>query len=383
MAKIKPVALRLSLCVALALVGVGTAERSPNFVHAPGSPFRLGDKPNDLAVADANGDGSPDLLSVNAGDRALGVLLGNGRGGFRPASGSPFAASEPLHLLAAADFNSDKRIDVAATGHDSSGVTILLGDGNGGFTVAPGSPFAAFVGVKPHNHGLAAGDVNGDGKQDLTVGHQDIGAIAVLLGDGRGGFAAAQGSPSRIGRGFYPHALGDMNGDGRVDVVAPDILGSAIVVALGDGRGGFAVANGSPFRVKPRPFFVLLEDINGDSRLDVIATHDDIDDVAVLLGDGRGGLSAAPGFHAGHRGWTTAAADLDADGRKDLLIAGMQGVKGFLGNGKGGFTPSPEWSMTAPRATWKLAVADVTRDGKPDVAFLDVDGGTVSVMLHR
>jgi hypothetical protein len=360
-----------------------SSEQATNFVSAPGSPFRIGAKPNDVVVADANGDGAPDLLSANAGDRAIGVLLGDGRGGFRPAAGSAFAAGETPHLLVAADFDSDRRIDVAVTGHDSNSVTILLGDGGGGFRLAPASPFAAFSGIKPHNHGLAAGDVNGDGRPDLTLGHQDAGVIGVLLGDGHGGFVPAQGSPFRLGRGFYPHALGDMNGDGSLDVVAPDILGSAIVVGLGDGRGGFAVAGGSPVRVKPRPYFVLLEDVNSDGRLDAIATHDDIDDTDVLLGDGRGGLTAASGFHAGHRGWTTAAADLNADGRKDLVIAGTGGLKAFLGNGKGEFTHSPEWSLATPRATWKVAVADFNRDGKPDIAFLDGDGGTVSVLLHR
>jgi hypothetical protein len=378
-----PAALRLSLCLVLAAVGVMAGRQVPNFAPAPGSPFKVGDRPGDIAIADVNGDGAPDLLSANAGDRALAVLLGDRRGNFRPAAGSPFAAGEALHLIVAADFNADKKIDVAVTGHDSNAATVLLGDGRGGFTLAAGSPFAAFSGVKPHNHGLAAGDVNGDGKPDLTLGHQDAGAIAVLLGDGRGGFAPAQGSPFVVGRGFYPHALGDMNGDGRLDVVAPDIMGSAIVVALGDGRGGFTAARGSPLPLKPRPYFVLLEDVNGDKRLDAIATHDDLSEVDVLLGDGRGGLAAPRNFHAGQRGWTTAAADLNADGHEDLLIAGTDGVKAFLGNGKGEFTASAEWSLKTPRATWKLAAADVNGDGRPDFAFLDVDSGTVPVMLHR
>jgi hypothetical protein len=371
----------LSLLPVAALAAGMTVQPAGNFTPAPGTPFKMGDRPGNVVAADANGDGAPDLLSANAG--SVGVLLGNGRGAFRPAAGSPFAVSDDPHLLVTADFNADSKIDVAVTGHDSNGVTVLLGDGAGGFRTAQGSPFAAFSSVKPHNHGLAAGDVNGDGKPDVTMGHQDAGVIAVLLGDGRGSFAPAAGSPFRIGRGFYPHALGDVNGDGRIDVVAPDILGSAIVVAVGDGRGGFAAASGSPIAAKARPYFVLLDDVSHDGRLDVIATHDDSDEVDVLLGDGRGRFTAAPVLRSGSRGWTTVAADLDGDGRRDLVIAGMEGLKAFLGNGTGEFTHSPEWSVPTPRATWNLAAADFNRDGRPDLAFPDVDAGTVSVMLHR
>lgn len=380
---LRPAVLLFMLALATATVGMTVGQQATSFATAPGSPLKIDGKPTDLIALDANGDGAPDLLAANAANRTIDVLLGDGRGGFRAAAGSPFATGESGHLLAAADFNSDKRIDIALTGHDSNGVTILLGDGAGAFKVAPGSPFAAFTGVKPHNHGLAAGDVNGDGRPDLTLGHQEAGGIAVLLGDGRGGFAPAQGSPFRIGSGFYPHALGDMNRDGNLDVVAPDIIGSAVVVALGDGRGAFALANGSPVRVKPRPFFVLLDDVNGDARLDAVVPHDDIDDVDVLLGDGRGGFIAQHSFHAGHLGWTTVAADLNADGRKDLIIAGAKGLKAFLGSGTGSFTPSPEWSVVSPRATWKVAVADFNRDRRPDVAFYDFDTGAISVMLHR
>jgi hypothetical protein len=330
-----------------------------------------------------NGDFALDLLAADAGEGAVAVLLGNGRGGFRGAPGSPAPAGPAPHLLVTGDFNSDKSIDIAATSHDSNSVFVLLGDGRGKFAFAPGSPFAAYPSGKPHNHGLATADVNADGKLDLTLGHQDSGAIAVLLGDGRGRFTAAPGSPFKLGRGFYPHALGDVNQDGKLDVVAPDIMGSAIVVGLGDGRGGFAGAPGSPVRVKARPYFVLLADVNGDNKLDIVATHDDIDEVDVLLGNGNGRFTATTGFHAGNRGWTVAAADLDGDGSKDLLIAGGEGIKAFLGNGKGGFSPADEWSYPARHSTWKLAIGDVNGDGKVDLAVPNSEGGVVSVALQR
>jgi len=335
-----------------------------------------------VLVADINGDGALDVITANAGDSTLGVLLGDGHGGFHVAPGAPVHLGVPPHLIAVGDFNSDSRLDLAASSHDSNDVQVLLGDGRGGFAAAPGSPFAAYTGVKAHNHGLAVAEVNGDGRLDITVGHQETGSIAVLLGDGSGRFTPGPGSPIRLGRGFYPHALADVDGDGRLDLVAPDILGSAIVVALGDGRGGFSAAPGSPIHVKARPFFVLLEDLNGDGRTDIVATHDDSDDVDVLLGEGGGRFRSTGGFHAGGRGWEIAAVDLNADDHKDILVLGNGALRGFLGDGKGGFV-SVGSPYPTPRDSWTFGVGDVNKDGGVDVVFADLSTGKLTVLLHR
>jgi len=352
------------------------------FGPASGSPFVVGSRPADVAVADVNGDGAPDVITANTGDRTLGILLGDGHGGFHVAPGEPVHLAVPPHLIVVGDFNSDSRLDLAASSHDSNDVFVLLGDGRGGFGPAPGSPVAAFAGIRAHNHGLAVADVNGDGALDLTLGHQETGSIAVLLGDGKGRFAAGPGSPLRLGRGFYPHALADVDGDGRIDVVAPDLLGSAIVVALGDGRGGFSAAPGSPVAVKARPFYVLLADLNGDGRMDIVATHDDIDDVDVLLGEGGGRFRSTGGFHAGGRGWEISALDLNGDDRKDLLMLGNGALRGFLGDGRGRFvsfgSPYP-----TPRDSWTFGIGDVNKDGRGDVVFADLTTGRLTVLRHR
>ena len=352
------------------------------FAPPPGSPFSVGSRPNDVVVVDVNGDGALDVVTANAGDGALGLLLGDGRGAFHPAPGAPIRIGVAPHLIAAGDFDADSRLDLAATSHDRNDVQVLLGDGRGGFAPAPGSPFAAFAGVKAHNHGLAVADVNGDGSLDITLGHQETGSIAVLLGNGHGGFAAGPGSPLRLGRGFYPHALADVDGDARLDLVAPDILGSAIVVALGNGRGGFSAAPGSPIGVKARPFYVLLEDLNRDGKTDIAATHDDIDDVDVLLGDGRGRFTPTGGFHAGGLGWELAAVDLNADDRKDLVVLGNGALRAFLGDGRGGFVSAGSPYPTS-RDSWNFGVGDLNRDGRPDVVFSDPNRCQVRVLLHR
>jgi hypothetical protein len=367
-----------------AAAGGACAESGLQVLFAPasGSPYVVGSRPGDVAVADVNGDGAADVIAANAGDGSIGVLLGDGGGAFRPAPGNAPRIGVPPHLIAVGDFNSDSLLDLAASSHDSNDVFVLLGDGRGGFARAAGSPVAAFAGVKAHSHGLAVADVNGDGTLDLTLGHQETGAIAVLLGDGKGRFAAGPGSPLRLGRGFYPHALADVDGDGKIDLVAPDILGSAIVVALGDGRGGFSAAPGSPIAVKARPFYVLIADLNGDGRTDVAATHDDIDDVDVLLGEGGGRLKSNGGFHAGGLGWVIAAVPVNNDEHKDLLVLGEGALRGFLGDGRGGFASAGSPYPTPPDS-WRFRLGDLNRDGRLDVVFAGPGTDKVTVLLHR
>jgi hypothetical protein len=136
----RPAALLFMLILVTALHSTNAGRQPLNFTAAPGSPFSVGQGLSDVDVIDANGDGSLDLIAATAGDRGVRVLLGDGRGSFRPGPGRPPSSDAAPHLLAAADFNLDKKIDVATSGHDSNGVTVLFGDGAGAFTAAAGSP---------------------------------------------------------------------------------------------------------------------------------------------------------------------------------------------------------------------------------------------------
>lgn len=379
----------LSLCF-LAITTAGCADPAQRAQEArqlftAQEPIKLpeGSRPNRLELADLNADGNPDLVAACTGKAGVCVLLGNGKGKFTGAAGSPFSAQTAAHLVAMGDFNGDKKLDVMAASHDDNGAYLLLGDGQGGLALTVSSPFTAFPVGKPHNHGLAVADMNGDGHPDVTLGHQDLGGIAVLLGDGKERLTSAPGSPFRLGRGFYPHAVGDVNGDGKPDVVAPDIMGAALVVGLGDGQGGLRA--GASIRVKPRPFDILLADLNGDGKLDIAATHDDLHEVDVLLGDGQGRFTTAPGspLRAGRQGFRTAAADFDGDGKKDLLVAGQGGFTVLFGDGAGAFHPRPESQYEVTGGAWGMAAGDVNRDGKPDVVICDADAGTVTVFLRK
>lgn len=365
------------------ILAVGASPAPPRFVAAPGSPMSVGGGPNGIEAADLNGDGKLDLVVTNGRSKEVVALLGDGRGGF--AKGPRIEVSAPPHLAAVGDLDGDKRPDLVATSHDSHGVFVWLADGNGRFAPAAGSPFQALSGGKPHNHGLALGDADGDGDLDVFTADDTAHAVAVLLNDGRGGFRAAPGSPFGVGREPYPLALGDVNKDGRLDVVTPNVGGASVSVLLADGRGGFKPAPGTPIAVTSRPYYVALGDLDADGTLDAVTSHDDVALATVLLGDRRGGFRAAPGspFDVGRRSWKAVLHDLDRDGRQDLVLGVGGAVVVSLGDGRGRFQPVPGSPFAAGRGSWSVAVGDFDGDGKSDIATADVEAGTVTILLQR
>jgi hypothetical protein len=369
--------------------------RGPTFVAAPGSPIAVGPGVGKLTAADLNGDGNLDLVLTcgaeaqgkpDAGKGFVALLTGDGRGAFQPVRPLlPFA--DGGLQAAAGDLNGDRRPDLAVVAHDSYTVTLLLQDDRGRFRPDAKRTFPASQGTKPHTHGVALADVNGDGRLDVLTTNVDDDAVSVLLGDGAGGLAPAKSSPFPAGRQPYEGlSVGDVNGDKRPDVVVPNLDGKAVSVLLGAGGGAFAPAPGSPFAVGDRPGYVALGDLNGDAALDVVVTHDDDPVVHVLLGDGPGGFRPAGGspLRLKETVWGAAVADFNADGKNDVLLGARRGhVFLFLGDGRGGFERDPVLVPVGGKGSGYVAASDLNRDGKLDLVTSNFESGDVSVLLQK
>lgn len=377
-----------SLLISCPSGGTRSSEsQQPLFVNAPGSPVAVQGGPGNVLIGDMNNDRKLDLVVACARERSITVLEGKGNGEFGAALSNTILKDAPGEM-ATGDLNTDGKLDVAVSSHDSYGVTLLLGDGKGGLAQSPASPIVMKLGQHPHTHGLAVADVNRDNKLDLLTCNNADNDISLALGDGHGNFTRApQSFP--VGPSPYPFAVGDVNNDGWPDIVATASatgpsrreqlpLSRALTLLLSDGKGGLA-PHQLPLRTG-ESWFAAIADVNGDGRPDIVATHHELNAMSVLLGDGRGGFTEASGspFDFGFPLYQIISVDLDRDGRMDLLATKGDSIRVLLGDGRGAFKPAA--SIPVGPGAWRMAAADLNGDGTIDVVTSNSESNNLSVL---
>jgi hypothetical protein len=257
----------------------------------PGRSFPAGLDPTEIFVGDLDGDGNPDLAIANHGVGLVTILLGDGKGGFRNGPASPLSVhSKPHpHTIDGCDVDGDGHLDLVIDSWGENRLTLLLGDGKGGFRT-PGTLIE--VGRKPYRN-LKLRDLDGDGRCDIATPSYDAGTVTVLRGDGRGGFRA--GPPIPAGPAPFTLDVGDLNHDGKPDLVFSNYSGQlsdpgddAITFLLGDGMGGFRPG---PRLLSGRaPFQVAVGDVDGDGFADAVTADYGGPGLTVAFG-GQDGLA--------------------------------------------------------------------------------------------
>jgi hypothetical protein len=245
------------------------------------SSVAIGGTPNGLVAADFNGDGKPDIAATRFGSSSVAILLGNGSGGFTATATAVSTQANPANL-AVGDFNQDGKTDLVVTSFTGNAVSIFLGDGAGAFTAAAGSPVTTDFGPIS----IAVADLNGDGRQDLAVANLVGPNISILLGNGAGGFTSA-GTAIATGSGPRTIVALDYNGDGRTDLALTNSVANTLTILQGNGAGGFTAAIGSPLATEAGPTDLARGDFNGDGRVDLLYASGTANTVTLLPGTGN------------------------------------------------------------------------------------------------
>lgn len=353
------------------VVDVGTASFVPQRLE-------VGHGESAIAFADFDSDGHADLVITDRAEHDLVVLLGDGEGGLT--SVGRFPAGQNPTDVAAADINGDEAVDLVVANHETSYLTLLRGDGRGAFASAPNSPLT--VDVDPHPHAVRARDLDGDGNVDLVIDDRGRRSLLSLRGLGGGAFEAPG---TVIGVGGDPYLgldLGDVNNDGRIDLVTPNPTEVGVLLNAGGGHISF---NPAPSLAATSPFAVALTDINGDDALDVIAASDGAaSHVQIFLGDGHGTFPEAGdavfGMAAGAK--SVAVGDINGDGFEDALISSWSSdALIVLGGPTKLRTVRPH--LQDVENPWGLAVVDLNEDGKGDFVIADGVRSLTTVYLSH
>ena len=383
---------RLAACVFTCLVSMlsslpTTAQvsfRPPvNYSSASRGPYRA-------AVGDINRDGKSDVVVVNYLSNSISVLLGNGLGAFSNAVTYSTGVSTKPFTIALADVNNDGILD-AVTTNDSRTNSVLLGTYAGGFAAA--RQYSS--GNNDQIDHTALGDVNRDGNLDMVVSVFGTGTIQVFLNNGRGEFPSAPASYT-TGTGTTPQglALGDFNGDNSLDMAVASPSGfsyeGGVTILLNNGSGIFSA-----------PIFysvsttvadveeIICDDLNGDGRLDIVASNPFRGTVSILIGRGNGSFMPAVDYSSRESSndiSNIGLGDMNGDGKKDIVVINQ--VRSILGillnNGNGIFRLiANTYAMPmADQEPYSGVVADLNADGRPDVITVNYDVDNLTVFLN-
>jgi hypothetical protein len=386
----------------LGVVPLGTPAFAQSYTAAPGSPVQTGNDPAIAGVGDFNEDGIPDLAVENAGDNTISILLGKGDGTFTLFAQPPITVGSPPCenidiqsncAIVVGDFNDDGHADLAVTSGYDNTVTVLEGNGKGSFTPFIGSP----IQVGNYPEAIKIGDFNNDGIQDLAVANANDNNISILLGNGDGTFTGASGSPVIVGVGNFPFfiAVADFNNDGNPDLAVVNGRDNSVSFLEGNGDGTFTPFAGSPFifpnNAGSSP--IVAADFNRDGKVDLAVANFNDNNVYVLLGNGDGTftLSAQPPITVGPNPFAMVALDYNGDGYTDLAVANYNynfspnppagTLTLLIGNGDGSFS-SAGATIPVGQLPNDVVTADFNGDGKPDLAIPDSDDTYTTILLN-
>lgn len=339
-------------------------ERARNF---PASTATSGGQAGAISSADFNRDGHADVVVSNCGGGGPSVLLNSGDGTFGAPQVTP--TDPDACAVGVGDFNDDGSADVVAGSWVTSRITVLLGDGAGGFDPA-GRYFSGLVPMQ-----FAMADYNGDGHLDIASMNYTPGTVAMLLGRGDGQFVKGKTVPAA--NMAISIASADLDDDGDRDMIVTDGVPSRLAlrlpgdvnVLLNNGDGTFARRVGHPTAFIPE--YLEVADLDDDGRMDLVVGGAGSFDVSILYGQGNARFEPEKRIPVGDAAPGLQLADFDGDGILDIAAAqaATSGVRILRGDGARRFISAGRFQTTpTPSLPESFVATDFDGDDCPDLA---------------
>jgi hypothetical protein len=342
----------LLACVGAALT-VGLAASFAN--SAPSFPGRTsyptGSAPRSVVIGDLNGDGKPELATANARyeTNTVSVLANRGDGSFK--AKRDYATGPGPLSVAFGDLNGDGKPELATANVSGNSISVFANRGDGSFQ----SKLEYATGSGPFS--VAIGDLNGDGKPDLATANANYGGagtVSVLLNRGDGSF----GAKVDYATGHFPVsiAIGDLNGDGKPELVTANGDANSVSVLLNSGDGSFQPNLDDPTGT---PVSVAIGDLNGDGKPDLATANIGANSISLLLNSGDGSFQAKRDYATARGPDSVAIGDLNGDGKPELVTANADANSvSVLANATGLCVVSNVVGKTLPAAKRTMERAD-------------------------
>lgn len=343
--------------------------------------YYVGGQPRNLVTADLDQDGIYDAIVLDQYQKQAVFLRGDGEGAFTMTAQVPLNASAtetPGHLVVR-DFDGDGREDVLLTVFEAGEVRLMRNPGDLIFGT-PSLTDVTTVGSEPL--GLDAADFNADGKLDVLVANSFDQTVQLLVGTGTGSFIP--GTPMNLGGRTMAVFAGDINGDGFSDAVVtmanPDHTGPRLAILEGDGAGGLTQVGSFPLGNVSST--IQAADLDLDGKTDLVFGQSTIftDEITILKNEGDFAFSATT-LVVGDDPGSLSIADIDGDGDADLVIPiGTGELRLALGDGTGGFPevvplPGSPFNLPVPYGTRASAFSDLTGNGLEDLLMVSPNTG--------
>ena len=350
-----------------------TAASGGNGVFTNGSNVGTGSNPYNVTLADIDNDGDLDILAPDFGGAAVSIQFNRGNGLYS-GSASASVGSQPRSVTAA-DIDGDGDLDLLTANYNANTASVRFNNGSGVFS--GGADLT--VGSQPQS--ITTADVDGDGDLDFLVANGAGGSVSVRLNDGTGTF----GGGTTVAVGSFPFNVttGDVDGDGDFDLLTANMgTGSNTVsVRLNNGSGLFSAGTDAVMGSRPR--WIALGDLNNDGKLDLISANFGSNDASVRFNNGSGVFSGGTELAAGSGPSSVAAADIDGDGDLDMLVSNFfsNSVTIRLNNGSGVFGTSTTFATNVnPNG---IATGDVDNDGDLDLLSANFGSNTLNVGFNN
>ena len=359
------------------ILGYGNGSFAEQMIYPTGS----GSNPYAISSGDLNNDTQLDLVVANTGTNNIGIFFGFNYRSFLYQTIPLSNSRSGSRGIVVSDFNNDNYPDIAAIYFSTSRLDILLGYGNGSFTVI-NSYLAGFFSSL---NGIAADDFNNDNQSDLVIVSIGSDSIGVFLGYGNGSFAHFKRFSA--GNNSFPISVinGDLNNDGRLDIVTANYGSETVGILLGYGNGTFSIVNIYSTGKGSTPNAVTLGDFNDDDRLDIAAANYGTDCIGVFLGYGDGTFTNQRIFSSGYRSspLSITIGDFNRDNKVDIAVANFRrndlGI--LLGYGDGTFADVTSYSTGDGSTPYQIGIGDFNNDNISDIAVANYGTSNMVVLF--